>query len=187
MLPKISVFIATSLDGFIARKNDSLDWLDQANASAPPGEDCGYRAFMASVDVLVMGKYTFEKVLTFGEWPYGDQQVIVMSSKKLDLPVHLTKTVSTSSESPRDLAQRLATQGAKHLYVDGGVTIQRFLQAGLIDEMTITFVPVILGEGKSLFGPIGRDIALTHLNTHAYDFGYVQMKYGVQKSSPKSN
>ncbi len=180
MRPKVSVFIATSLDGFIARKDGSLDWLDQANAIVPPGEDCGFRTFMDSVDILVMGRITFEQVLTFGQWPYGEKKVIVMSSRVLDIPSHLAKTVSTSSEPPKNLVHRMSDQGAKHIYVDGGVTIQRFHQAGLIDEMTITMIPVILGEGKSLFGSLNKDIPLTYVSSRAYDFGFVQLKYALK-------
>lgn len=178
---KVSVFIATSLDGFIARKDGSLDWLNQVNAVVPSGEDCGFHTFLASVDVLVMGRITFEQVLTFGQWPYGDKKVVVMSSKGLKIPDHLSKTVSTSSESPKDLVNRLSAQGANHLYVDGGVTIQRFYQAGVLDEITVTLIPIILGEGKSLFGYLMKDILLKHISTHAYDFGFVQLKYSCVK------
>lgn len=182
MKPKISVFLATSLDGFIARKDGSLNWLNNANTVVPQGEDCGFRAFMGSVDTLVMGRITFEQILSFGEWPYGATPVIVMSSRKIEIPAHLPKTVTSSSESPLQLVERLSNQGAKHLYIDGGITIQRFVQAGQLDEMTITLVPVILGEGKSLFGSLQKDIQLTHLSTHSYDFGFVQLKYAVKLS-----
>lgn len=180
MKPRISVFIATSLDGFIARKDGSIDWLNNANTNVPKGEDGGYHAFMASVDVLIMGRNTYEQVLTFGEWPYGEKKVIILSSRKIEFPAHLPKTVSWSSASPVQLVKTLSTQGAKRLYVDGGVTIQRFLQAGLVDEVTITLTPVILGEGKPLFFPLGKDVALTHLDTRSF-FGFVQVKYAVKK------
>lgn len=183
MKPQVSVFICTSLDGFIARRDGTLDWLDKANALAPKGEDCGFRAFMDSIDVLVMGRKTFEQVLTFGEWPYGGTRVIVMSSGNPEIPAHLQKTVSASSETPTQLIERLSEEGAKHLYIDGGLTIQAFLKAGLVDEMTITIAPVALGEGKPLFGALEKDIELTLVSSKAYDFGFVQVKYAVKKVS----
>ena len=183
MEPKVSVFICTSLDGFIAREDGTLDWLDKANALAPKGEDCGFHAFMNSVDVLVVGRKTFEQVLTFGEWLYGTTRVIVMSSGNIEIPTHLKETVSSSSQTPTQLMARLSAEGAKHLYIDGGYTIQQFLKEGQIDEITITVAPVVLGKGKSLFGNVEKDIELVLLNSKAYDFGFVQIKYAVRRVS----
>lgn len=180
---KASVFVATSLDGFIARKDGSLDWLERADAATLKGEDYGYQAFTDSIDVLIMGRNSYEKVLTFSEWPYGKKPVIVLSSRTVTIPAGLVKTVSSSSETPRDLIKRLSSQGVKHVYVDGGVTIQRFLTAGLIDELTITLIPVLLGEGRPLFGPLTKDIHLVHVATRAYDKGFVQVKYSVIKDA----
>ena len=179
MNPKASVFIATSLDGYIARPNGDLDWLDDANASVPKGEDCGYRAFMQTVDALVMGRNSYEKVLSFGSWPYGDTPVTVMSRNPIEFPDSLPKTMQHSSENPRELCNRLFTEGVQHVYVDGGNTIQRFLSAGLIRELTITIIPVILGEGIPLFGPTTSDLSLTRVSTKAFDFGFVQLKYAI--------
>lgn len=176
-----SVFIATSLDGFIAREDGSLDWLDAANAGVPKGEDCGYKAFMDSVDVLVMGRITYEKVLSFGQWPYADTPVIVLSSQMLEIPAELQKTVSHSSESPEELYARLSQSGLKRLYIDGGNTIRRFLAAGLIDDITITVIPVVLGTGKALFAGLEKDIPLKHIATKSYEFGFVQLKYQLQR------
>ncbi len=181
MNPKVSVFIATSLDGFIARKNGELDWLNDANATVPEGEDCGYRAFMDSIDTLIMGRKTYEQVLSFSKWPYGETPVIVMSRNSIAFPANLPDTVTHSSETPRVLSDRLSAAGAKHLYVDGGMTIQSFLSEGLVDELTITVIPIILGEGIPLFASIGKDVLLTHLSTKAYDFGFVQTRYSVIK------
>ena len=180
MRAKASVFIATSLDGFIARPDGSIDWLNEANAVVPSGEDCGYKEFMKSIDVLVMGRNTFEQVLTFNAWPYEDKRVVVLSSKPLTVPAELISTVSASSESPGVLVERLSADGAQHLYVDGGVTIQRFISAGLIDDITITLIPVILGQGKPLFGPLENDIPLVHVATKSSEFGFIQIQYRIE-------
>lgn len=181
MSAKASVFIATSLDGFIARPDGSIDWLNDVNAVVPSGEDCGYKEFMASVDVLVMGRNTFELALTFEAWPYEGKRVVVLSSKPLIVPTELPNTVSASSEPPDVLVKRLSAEGAQRLYVDGGITIQRFLSAGLIDDITITLIPVILGQGRPLFGPIENDIPLVHIATKTFEFGFVQIKYRVER------
>ncbi|MFG0264511.1 MAG: dihydrofolate reductase family protein [Rhodopirellula sp. JB055] len=180
MTANASVFIATSLDGFIARKDGNLDWLDEANASVPEGEDCGYNAFMSSVDVLVMGRNTYDKVRTFGPWPYGDTPVVVLSQNPIEFPDEMPACVTHSSESAIDLHRRLSEQGAKKLYIDGGVTVQRFLQAGLIKEIVITIIPILLGDGIPLFGSLERDIKLTHQSTKTFDCGFVQSTYSVQ-------
>lgn len=175
MSPKISVYIAVSLDGFIARKDGSLDWL-------PPGsdgdEDFGYAEFISSIDFIVMGRNTFEKVLTFGNWPYT-KKVIVLTSKKLTLPPELGDKVETLHLSPQELIHQMDIRGAKGIYLDGGVTIQRFLREGLIDEITITTIPILIGEGLPLFGPPGKDIKLELINSSSFKNGFVQTKYKV--------
>ena len=174
-----SVFIATSLDGFIARDDGAIDWLEAANQRVPHPEDCGYGAFFDSVDALVMGRNTYELVSSYEVWPYANKRVVVLSSRELIIPLDRIDTVSTSSKSPQVLVDQLATEGATHLYIDGGVTIQSFLRAGLIDKLTITVIPVLLGSGKSLFGTLDQDILLEHLSTTAYDWGFVQSTYRV--------
>lgn len=179
-----SVFIATSLDGFIARPDGRIDWLEEANALIPKGEDCGYAAFMARVDVLVMGRNTFEQVAAFDHWPYGDKPVVVLSHRPLAFPASLSGRVSHSSETPAALFARLSRQGVRRMYVDGGITIQRFLAAGLIDELTITLIPRLLGSGRSLFGPLTVDLKLQLVGSKTYDFGFVQLDYRVVKAKP---
>lgn len=181
MRPKTSVFIAVSLDGQIARSDGSLDWLDQANKSVPSGEDCGYGTFSQSVDTLVLGRKTFEQVLSFGDWPYTNKRVVILSTRPLIIPEHLPKNVSSSKEQPDELLKRLAREGAQHVYVDGGATIRSFLEADLIDEITLTIIPIILGQGMSLFEKLSKEISLTHVGSKSYDFGYVQLKYIVNK------
>jgi dihydrofolate reductase len=172
--PEASVFIGISVDGFIARANGDLDFL-------PPGggEEHGYQEFMASVDALVIGRNTFDKVLTFDEWPYGGKPVVVLSTRPIDSPADPEAVVERMEGSPQDIAARLASRGARHLYVDGGITIQRFLQAGLIQRLIITRVPVLIGSGIPLFGALPRDIALRHVATRQYSSGLVQSEYLV--------
>jgi dihydrofolate reductase len=172
---KASVFIATSLDGFIARPDGALDWLPEGDV-----EPHGYDEFMASVDALVMGRNTYETVLTFGFWPYGKKPVIVLSSRPLDVPPPDEAVCDVMSGKPEDIVNRLAERELKHLYIDGGVTIQRFLEAGLIQRMIITRIPVVLGGGIPLFGPLMRDIRFAHVATRSYASGLVQSEYTVQ-------
>lgn len=182
-MTKCSVFIATSLDGFISRTDGSIDWLNKANAVVPEGEDCGYAQFLSTVDALVMGRNTFEQVLSFGEWPYGSTPVVVLSRQLKSLPGNVPATVSVSADDPAKLVQSLSAKGQSHLYIDGGLTIQSFLAAGLIDEIIITTIPILLGGGKSLFGPLPGDVQLNHLSSKAFDFGFVQSKYRVARGN----
>lgn len=168
-----SVFVGISLDGFIARSKGDLDWLPHES-----GEDLGYDAFMATVDALVMGRNTFDKVLSFGTWPYGEKPVVVLSDRRLP-PAPSGARVERLSGAPSDVARQLAARGIQHAYVDGGITIQRFLQAGLIQRLTITRVPVLIGTGIPLFGPTQRDVALKHLATRQFPSGLVQSEYEV--------
>jgi dihydrofolate reductase len=170
---KASVFIATSVDGFIARADGGLDWLPDGDV-----EEHGYDAFMASVDALVIGRKTFETVLAFEAWPYGEKPVYVLSTRAL-AAAPAGAVVEHMAGAPADIVPQLAARGVRHAYVDGGITIQRFLQAGLIQRLIITRVPVLLGAGIPLFGVIGRDIALTHIGTRQYASGLVQSEYTV--------
>jgi dihydrofolate reductase len=174
---KASVFIGTSLDGFIARANGDLDFL-------PPGggEPHGYDEFMATVDALVIGRKTFETVLTFDAWPYGEKPVFVLSTRPL-APAPLLAVVERMSGAPAEIVSKLAARGIRHVYVDGGVTIQRFLQAELIQRLIITRVPVIIGTGIPLFGAVQRDIILRHVGTRQYASGMVQSEYEVSLTS----
>lgn len=173
---KCSIFIAVSLDGFIARPNGAIDWLnDPANTDA--GEDYGYKAFMDSVDVLVMGRKTYELVLGFNEWPYGGKKVVVLSSTSPKVPENLSGNVEIMGGSPADVLTQLAQNGARHCYIDGGKTIQGFLKSGLIQEMTITKIPILIGDGLPLFGKLDHDMRFQHIETKAYRSGFVQSKY----------
>lgn len=170
---RCSVFIATSLDGFIAREDGGLDWL--------PGDECephGYEEFFSSVDAVVIGRGTFETVLGFGSWPYGNKPVFVLSSRRtVKLPPGAVGEVLAGD--PREICARLEERGFRHLYVDGGVTIQGFLRAGLIQRMTITRIPVLLGKGIPLFGDLPGDVRLRHAWTRSFPSGMVQSEYAV--------
>jgi dihydrofolate reductase len=173
----VSVFVGTSVDGFIARANGDLDWLP-----AGGGEPHGYNEFIASVDAIVIGRKTFETVLNFEAWPYGDKRVVVLSSRPLDLAAAVGGVVEQMAGPPAEIVARLAESGARHLYVDGGITIQRFLRAGLIDRLIITRVPVLIGDGVPLFGSLPRDVRLSHVATRQYPSGLVQSEYRVVAS-----
>ena len=168
-----SVFVGTSLDGFIARPDGAFDFLPVGG-----GEPHGYHEFMASVDALVIGRKTFETVLAFDEWPYGDKPTFVLSSRPL-APAPPGASVERMSGSPADLVAQLAARGIGHIYVDGGVTIQGFLAAGLIQRLIITRVPVLIGVGIPLFGAVPHDIILTHVATQHFAGGLVQSEYVV--------
>lgn len=175
---KTTVYIATSLDGFIARPNGDLDWLPGVG-DADTGEDYGYQAFMDSVDVLVMGRNTYEIVRAFDPWPYGDKRVIVLSRSLTHLADKSPATVELRSSSPAELVNELQAKGFQHAYIDGGKTIQSFLNAGLINELIITRIPVLIGAGIPLFGPLAQDVKLQHVETRSYANGLVQSKYHV--------
>jgi dihydrofolate reductase len=169
-----SVFIGTSVDGFIARPNDDLDFLPEGG-----GEPHGYNEFIASVDAIVIGRKTFEKVLSFEAWPYGNKRVVILSSRPLDLSAAAGGVVEQMAGPPAEIVSELAARGIHHLYVDGGITIQRFLRAGQIQRLIITRVPVLIGEGIPLFGALPRDIRLRHVATRHYPSGLVQSEYEI--------
>ncbi len=169
-----SVFIGTSLDGFIAREDGGLDWLPAAG-----GEPHGYDEFIATVDAIVIGRKTFETVLTFDAWPYGTKPVVVLSSNPSALRAPDGAVCDMMAGTPAEIVARLGARGLQHLYVDGGVTIQGFLEAGLIQRLIITRVPVLLGSGIPLFGPLSHDIRLEHVATRSFPSGLVQSEYRV--------
>lgn len=177
MSPTVTVFIATSVDGFIARKDGNLDWLDHDRG----GEDYGYIDFYRNTDVLVMGRLTYEKVATYKDWPYRGKEVVVLSSTLTmeDIPENLRDEVSVSSLDPRDLIEKLLNDGKYNIYVDGGKTIMSFFKAGLITDLVISRMPVLLGEGIPLFGHLDNDIKLNLLTSRSYSSGLVQTMYKV--------
>lgn len=170
----VSVFVGASVDGFIARRNDDLDFL-------PPGggEPHGYNEFLASVDAIVIGRKTFEKVLTLGPWAYGKKHVVILSSRPVDLSAAVGGDVEQMAGTPMEIVSQLSARGFHHLYVDGGITIQAFLRAGLVQRLTITRVPVLIGDGIPLFGALPHDVLLRHVATRQYESGLVQSEYVI--------
>jgi dihydrofolate reductase len=175
------VFIATSLDGFIARHDGDIEWLTNppSNPNHAPGHDGpnpppDYETFMSTVDHVVMGRGTYEKILTFDSWPYA-KQVIILSTT---LPPDENKRVTVTRDIARTV-QLLAERDARGVYVDGGKVIQGFLEHDLIDEITLAHAPVLLGHGIPLFGTLARDIRLTHTGTIYTDSGMTSSHYAV--------
>jgi dihydrofolate reductase len=171
---RASVFVGTSVDGFIARRNGDFDFLPEGG-----GETHGYDEFMSSVDVLVIGRNTFEKVLSFAKWPYAEKRVVVLTSRDIDVSNVGGVAIELMSGSPAEITARLAASGASHAYIDGGITVQRFLRARLIQRLIVTRVPVLIGEGIPLFGSLPHDVRLRHLLTKTYPSGLVKSEYEV--------
>lgn len=173
--PKISVFIATSLDGYIARKNGDIEWLTTFNP--PTGEDedkdCGYSKFSSIVDALIMGRNTYEVVSNFDPWPYQGKRVVVLSSTLTSV----CEQAELFTGEITNLVEKLHADGIKHIYVDGGVTISQFLNADLVDQLIISLIPVVLGSGAPLFSKINNDKWCRLVSTKPYSNGLVQLQY----------
>jgi len=173
------VFIATSLDGFIAREDGDIDWLLKHDKA---GEDHGYDDFIRDIDVIVMGRGTYEAVRSMGEWFYT-RPVLVLSAQlaQQEVPNELVGKVRFSDSSAGDAMAMLWSEGARRAYVDGGRIIQSFLEIGMISDMVITRVPILLGTGRPLFSGGRRDVALAHRGTRSFPSGLVQSRYEVVK------
>jgi dihydrofolate reductase len=170
---KTTVFIGTSLDGFIARKNGDIDWLVQyANDEAVNA----YEKFISSIDAIVIGRGTFEKVLGFPEWPYKIN-VFLLSNTIKQLPDKVKEKVSVLSMKPAALLNYLSEQGYSSVYADGGKVIQDFLKEDLIDELIISKAPVLIGSGIPLFGHLDIDLQFKHISTDVYANGLVRSTY----------
>jgi dihydrofolate reductase len=167
------VYIATSLDGFIARSDGGIDWLP----TPPEGEDFGWAAFIADIDAIVMGRKTFETVLSFGIWPYEGTPLFVLSSTLSAVPEHLAGKAECLCLEPTALMAHLAERGYRRIYVDGGQTIQGLLREGLLDELIVTTIPVLIGSGIPLFGALPADIVWRHLGTETLTGGLVRSRY----------
>ena len=179
----VSVFVGTSVDGFLARPHGELDFLPD------DAEPHGYDEFIAGVDAIVIGRKTYETVLTFGSWPYGPKRVVVLSRHPLDLTTPRSRgaVVDQMGGEPAEIVSRLAASGVNRVYLDGGLAIQGFLRAGLVDRLIITRVPVLIGEGIPLFGSLPSDIRLHHVQTRSFPSGLVQTEYEVGLSGSKQD
>jgi len=183
--PRGDVFIATSVDGYIARPDGTLDWLtgrpaEEETGDHDPAEDYGYEAFLATVDALMMGRGTFDVVQGFGgDWPYP-KPVYVWTSRPDDIEARPGADVRPVAGSLDDVVGRLRADGIGRVYVDGGATIRAWLRAGLIDRITLSVVPVLIGDGIPLFGGTGDDIPLELESSRTFPGGMVQRTYVVR-------
>lgn len=183
---KCSVYIATSVDGYIATEGDDVDWLQASgNPDAEMGNlaDMGMADYMASVDCMIMGRKCMEKISSFElapeDWPYGDTKIIVLSNTIKTPPDNLKGKVEIYSGEITTLIKQLESNGYKHAYIDGGATITAFIELKLISEMTITLAPILLGSGKRLFGKLSRHVKLEKTQATAYPNDFIQTKYNV--------
>lgn len=172
--PRCSVYIAQSADGFIARPDGGLDWLNRVEL---PGEDYGYAAFMAQVDTVLLGRKTWEVVLGFGEPPYPGKRIVVATTSGEAPPPAVTYV---NGDLPAAI-ERLGEDGSRHLWVDGGILIRGLLRAGLVDDMIISTIPVLLGEGIPLFGEGTPEVSLELVRSRSWDSGLVQVEWKVTK------
>jgi len=171
---KTIIYIATSLDGFIARKDGSIDWLN--NIENPTNEDYGYNEFIKKIDALVIGRGTYEFVLNSPRWPYQKKVFLLSTTIKSVLDI-LKDKLTLLSMTPKEIVSYLSKNGYSNIYVDGGITIQNFLKEDLIDEMIITRIPVLIGSGIPLFGKLDNDINFRHIETNVYPNGLVKSHY----------
>ncbi|WP_024769352.1 dihydrofolate reductase family protein [Aquimarina macrocephali] len=171
------VFMASSLDGFVARQDNSLDWLMKYGIDE---NDNSFEKFTKNMDVLVMGSGTYKTVLGFGQWPYK-MPVYVMSRTltQENVPESLQASVTINSLDPKKLMQFLYEEGLRKVYVDGGKLVQSFISNGLVSEITLTQIPILIGKGKRLFGEIESDIDLELMSCKPMKFGFIQNHYKV--------
>lgn len=197
---EFTAFLATSVDGYIARTDGSVDFLDAANATMTPGEDCGISAYLASIDAIVMGRKTYLHVLSMENWMYWDVPLFVVSGEMTDLPVRSPPSVRLLRTRAVDdvlnvlnkyarsvvypitadtIRESLSSTKIRKVYVDGGELVRSFINAGLLSEITITVIPKLIGEGRSLFGGT-RSVEMTLKECKHWEFGFVQSTYGMK-------
>lgn len=184
---KCSAFLATSADGYIATLDGGVDWLQQAAAAHPAltsNTDMGFANYLQTVDCIVMGRRTLEAIakmaLTAQQWPYGELPIIVLSRTIAKLPAHLPGNVRIFSGSIAELVRELTAQGLQHAYIDGGQTICSFIQLNLLEAITITQAPVLLGQGISLFGALTTQVQLAQVHVEVFDNNFVQLRYKIR-------
>ncbi len=172
------VYIASSLDGFIATKDGGIDWLN--DLPNPERSDYGYSEFIESIDAIIMGRKTFETVLNFDPWPYN-KPVFVLSNTISEIPEELKDRMEIVKGEIRTILQDLIQRGYHDLYIDGGGAIQSFLKEDLIDEMIITRVPILLGDGIPLFRNLRHTLKFKHIKTIVYNDDLVKSHYKRKK------
>ena len=168
------IYIATTIDGFIADKDGGLAWL--VEIPNPDNIDYGFADFMKKIDAVIMGRKTFEKVLSFDKWPYS-KKVFVLSNTLKEIPENLSGKVELISGELKQIITNLKKKGLNNLYIDGGKTIQSFLKQDLIDEMIITRVPILLGDGIPLFAYLDRPIKFQEMETEVFNNFLVKTCY----------
>ena len=170
---KTTVYVGTSLDGFIARKDGNIDWLVKYQNKEVHDS---YNEFISRIDAMVIGRGTYEKVLSFPEWPY-EKKVFVLSTSLKQIPGTLNEKATLVAMKPAALLNYLSDKGFSNIYVDGGKVIQSFLKEDLIDELIITRVPELIGTGIPLFGYLDNDLRFEHIKTNIYSDGLVKSQY----------
>ena len=172
--PKISIYIATSVDSYIARKDGSLDWLDQVGGF---DEDYGFQKLLDSIDAVILGRKTYEVAASVSDWPYKGKRIIVLSNS--------LQTVREEAEifqgDLSQLASQLHSEGIRHIWIDGGITISQFLDLQMVDSMTLSVIPVILGSGIPLFNPLSKEQACCLASSQSYPSGLVQLNYEMSR------
>ena len=176
-IPRVSVYIATSLDGFIAGEDGALDWLESVQV---PGEDYGYAAFLATVDGVVLGRRTFEQIRTFDTWPFPGLRTAVLTHR----PLPPQAPVEAWHGALRPRLERWAREGIRHVYLDGGEAIRQGLAEGCVAHLTLSRLPILLGTGRPLFAPPSPRLAWTHEGTEAFPSGLVQSRYRALDGRP---
>ncbi len=184
---RCSAFIATSADGYIATSDGGVDWLETSgkkNVEMGEKSDMGTATYLNSIDCMIMGRKCMEKLSSFNlspeQWPYGETRIIALSNTVREPPSNLKSRVEMYSGEIPALLTKLEGEGFTHAYIDGGATITSFLALGLINEITITQAPILLGDGKPLFGKISRHIKLEGAEATAFPNDFVQIKYRVR-------
>lgn len=174
--PKITAYIATSIDGYIARKDGSLDWLDRVGGFE---DDYGFHALLDSVDAVILGRKTYEiaSSVAEAEWPYKGKRVVVLSSSLQSVK----KEAELFSGNVTQLVSQLHAEGIKHIWIDGGVTICQFLDAEMVDHITLSVIPILLGTGVPLFNSAGKELSCHLVSSQSYPSGLVQLRYNITK------
>lgn len=171
MRPRVSVYIATSLDNFIARDDGDLDWLSGVQDAG--GNDYGYAGFMSTIDAVILGRSTYDAVRSFEMWPFDGKHVIVLTNRPIT-PAH---GESSYAGALGPLLDRLGSEGVVRVYLDGGATIRQGLDEGLVDDMTLSIIPVLLGSGRPLFARGAPESHWVLTGVESHPTGLVQVRY----------